>query len=99
MEAKGVYTADNRALISDRVSCRSTDLVEIVLQISEQADVERRHSFFVHDGFALEEGSTQLLELLQTLGHVSNLHGIADRLDGVGELLKPGAQWTPDRRL
>ncbi len=81
------------------MSCRSTDLVEIVLQVSEQADVEGRHSFFVHDGFALEESSIQLLELLQTLGHVSDLHGVADRLDDVGELLKPGAQWTPVRRL
>lgn len=64
-------------------------LVEVILQVGQQANVERWNSFFIYNRFALEERSTQLLKLLQTLGHVSNFHGIADGLDQVCQLLKP----------
>lgn len=65
-------------------------LVEVVLQVSKQADVELGYSLLVHYVLTLNKCSTQLLKLLQTLRHVPDLHGIADGLDQVGELLKPG---------
>lgn len=71
--------------------CRYTHLIEVVLQVSQKADIERRHSLLVHYSLALEEGSTQLFKLLQTLGHVPDLHGIPDGLDKVRQLLKPGS--------
>lgn len=71
-----------------------TNLVKVVLKVSQQADVEGRDPLLVHYSFTLEERSTQLLKLLQTLGHVSDLHGIPDGLDQVGQLLEPAHSTT-----
>lgn len=73
-------------------------LVKVVLQVSEQADIELGYTLLVHYVFTLDKRSTQLLKLLQTLGHVPDLHGVADGLDQVGELLKPGQQRDVDIR-
>ena len=67
-----------------------TNLVEVVLEVGQEADVEGGDPLLVHYSFALEERPTQLVKLLQTLGHVSDLHGVPDGLDQVGELLEPG---------
>ena len=64
-------------------------LIQIVFQISQKTDVEGGDPLLVYYSLAFEERSTQLLKLLQTLGHVSDLHGVTDGLDEVGQLFKP----------
>lgn len=68
---------------------QGSDRVKVILKVSQNADVKRGNALFVHDILALEEGSTQLLELLQTFCHVTDLHSVADGLDDIGQFLKP----------
>lgn len=67
----------------------ASHLVQVVLQIGQEADVEAGDALLVHYVLGLEVRLPQLLKLLQTLGHVSDLHGVADRLDEVRQLLEP----------
>ena len=71
------------------VSSRESHLIQIVFQVSQKTDVEGGNPLLVHYSLAFEERSTQLLKLLQTFCHVSDLHGIADGLDEVGQFFKP----------
>lgn len=68
---------------------QGTDRVQVVLKVSQDTDVEGWNPLFVHYILAFEEGSAQLLKLLQTFCHVTNLHGVADGLNDVGQFLKP----------
>lgn len=72
---------------------QNTDCVKVVLKVSQDADVKRGNSLFVHYILAFEERSAQLLKLLKTFCHVTDLHSITDGLNDVGQFLKPVNQF------
>lgn len=68
---------------------RGTDCVQVVLKVGQHTDIEGWNPLFVHYILAFEERSTQLLKLLQTFCHVTDLHSVTDGLNDVGQFLKP----------
>lgn len=78
--------------LSCEASQWGTDRVQVVLKVGQNTDVEGGDPLFVHYVLAFEERSAQLLELLQTFCHVTDLHSVADGLDDVGQFLKPMIQ-------
>lgn len=68
---------------------QGTDRVQVVLKVGQDADVEGWNPLFVHYILAFEERSAQLLKLLQTFCHVTDLHSVTDGLNDVGQFLKP----------
>lgn len=68
---------------------RGTDCVQVVLKVGQDADVEGWNPLFVHYILAFEECSAQLLKLLQTFCHVTDLHSVADGLNDISQFLKP----------
>lgn len=67
------------------------ELIKIVLQVSQDADIEPGDTFLVHRSVSLPicQEFSQELKLFQALGDVPNLHGFMDGPDEVGQLLKP----------
>lgn len=74
-------------------------LIKVVLQVSQDSDIEPGDTFLVHNALRFPICFSQELKLFQALGDIPNLHGITDGPDKVGQFLKPLILGASDNSL